>query len=232
LAARLRAPDGCPWDREQTLSDVRAFLIEEAHEVAAAMDSDDWSAISEELGDLLFQIAFIVRLGEESDHTSLESVVAGIHRKMVERHPHVFGHESLADADAVRQAWERRKVADPTRGGVLDGVPDSLPALVASYRMSQKAAGVGFDWSEASSVVAKIHEELAEVEQELDGAPLDPKALKEEVGDLLFAVANLARHLHIDPEGALAGANRKFRRRFEWIEAALGSQNRPITEAA
>ncbi|MBZ0114525.1 MAG: nucleoside triphosphate pyrophosphohydrolase [Thermoanaerobaculia bacterium] len=230
LAARLRAPDGCPWDREQRLADVRAFLIEEAHEVAAAIDSEDWSSISEELGDLLFQIAFIVRLGEESDHTSLDGVVEGIHRKMVDRHPHVFGDESLPDAKAVRQAWERRKVADPKRG-VLDGVPASLPALVGAYRMSQKAAGVGFDWTEVSSVAAKVHEELAEVEQELESESRDQEALKEELGDLLFAVANLARHLHIDPEGALAGANQKFRRRFESIEAALREHGQPIGDA-
>ena len=233
LVARLRAPDGCPWDREQQLPDVRAFLIEEAHEAAAALDEGDWQAIGAELGDLLFQVAFVLRLAEEEGRLTAEGVVAGIHAKMVARHPHVFGDERLADAAAVRQAWERRKVA--TGGGepLLGGVPTSLPALVGVYRLSQKAAGVGFDWPDAAAVLEKVREELAEVEAELPtaSAALTGKpsaALEGELGDLLFAVANLARHLGVDPERALAATNAKFRRRFGHVERRLGASGRVL----
>ena len=221
LVERLRAPDGCPWDREQRLPDVRAYLVEEAHETAAAIDEADWRGIGAELGDLLFQVAFVLRLGEEAGALTAEQVVAGIHSKMVERHPHVFGDpeggagERLADARAVRQAWERRKVASGGGEPLLGGVPASLPALVGAYRLSQKAAGVGFDWPDAAAVLGKVHEELAEVEAEV---PAPSPALEAELGDLLFAVANLARHLGVDPERALAGANAKFRRRFGHVE--------------
>lgn len=277
LVARLRAPDGCPWDREQRLPDVRAYLIEEAHEAAAALDTGDWPAIGGELGDLLFQVAFVLRLGEEAGALTAEDVVAGIEAKMVARHPHVFGDERLADAAAVREAWERRKVASGGGAPLLAGVPSSLPALVGAYRLAQKAAGVGFDWPDAAAVLEKVREELAEVEEELaalpaprhagassrrdEEAPLGPpagaggeapgsgtgagaaspagtedgagavggpEALEAELGDLLFAVANLARHLGIDPERALAGANAKFRRRFGEVERRLAAAGRQL----
>src|SRR4029079_19702655 len=210
LVARLRAPDGCPWDREQTLPDVRAYLLEEAHELAGAIDSGDWEELAEELGDLLFQAAFIGRLAEESGAFSLSQVIDGVYRKMVERHPHVFGDEVLADAEAVRQAWERRKLKQESkRESLFSGVPTSLPALLAAYRLTQKAAGVGFDWPAAAAVLAKAEEEIAEVREAL--AQGDKDAVREEVGDLLFTLANLARKLEVDPEAALPGTNRKFR---------------------
>jgi len=222
LVARLRAPDGCPWDRKQTLGDLRAYLLEEAHELAAAIDADDWPAIAEELGDLLFEAAFIARLGEEAGALAHPEVVRAAHAKLVARHPHVFEGEPLADADSVNRAWERRKAAERS-GGQLAGVPTSLPALLAAYRMTQKAAGVGFDWPDAAAVIAKVREELAEIEAELaaGGAPV---RVGEEVGDLLFAVANLARHLGHDPEAALARTNGKFRRRFAAVEAGLAAR--------
>jgi MazG family protein len=227
LVERLRREDGCPWDREQRLPDLRAYLVEEAHEAAAALDSGDWAAIGEELGDLLFQVAFVLRLGEEAGALTAEQVIGGVRDKMVARHPHVFGEERLADAAAVRDAWERRKAA--TGGGaLLAGVPASLPALVGAYRLAQKAAGVGFDWPDAGGVLAKVREELGEVESEVGEAVAGSGRLEGELGDLLFAVANLARHLDVDPERALAGANRKFRRRFGHLEAKLaGAGRRP-----
>ncbi|HYO15766.1 MAG TPA: nucleoside triphosphate pyrophosphohydrolase, partial [Thermoanaerobaculia bacterium] len=168
LIARLRAPDGCPWDREQTLPDVRAYLLEEAHELAGAIDGGDWDELAEELGDMLFQVAFIGRLAEEAGAFSVSQVIDGVHRKMVERHPHVFGDEVLADAEAVRQAWERRKLAkEPRRESLFSGVPSSLPALLASYRLTQKAAGVGFDWPTPDAVLDKMEEEIAELRQAL-----------------------------------------------------------------
>jgi MazG family protein len=236
LVQRLRAPDGCPWDREQGAADLRAYLIEEAHEAAAAVDGGDWEQIGEELGDVLFQVAFLLRLGEEEGALTAEQVVAGIFAKMVARHPHVFGDERLADASAVRDAWERRKAAGG-RHSLLAGVAASLPALVGAYRMSQKAAGVGFDWPDASAVLAKVREELGEVEEELPagGEELTAErraALESELGDLLFAVANLARHLEIDPERALAGTNAKFRRRFGHLEGRLAAAGRAVGDTA
>ncbi len=239
LVARLRAPDGCPWDREQTLPDVRAYLLEEAHELAGAIDGlggnqnggdGDWSELAEELGDLLFQVAFIGHLAEEAGAFRLSQVIDGVHRKMVERHPHVFGDEVLADAEAVRQAWERRKLRqEPKRESLFSGVPASLPALLAAYRLTQKAAGVGFDWPDAAPVLDKVEEEIAEVRQALAGGRKE--AVREEVGDLLFTLANLARKLDVDPEAALAGTNRKFRHRFARIEEGLAAQGKTAAEA-
>lgn len=242
LVARLRAPDGCPWDREQTLPDLRAYLLEEAHEVAAALDSGDRAELAGELGDLLFQIAFIARLVEEGGGFPLAAALEAVETKMIARHPHVFGGETLASAREVREAWERRKARsrEGARGSLLDGATSaSLPALVAAYRLTQKAAGVGFDWREPGEVVAKLDEEIVELKELLaapdDAVQIDAAALKqrrtEELGDLLFTVANLARHLEIDPEGALAAANLKFRRRFAAVEAGLAGAGRNIAEA-
>lgn len=230
LVARLRAPDGCPWDREQTLPDVRAYLLEEAHELAGAIDGGDWDELAEELGDMLFQVAFIGRLAEEAGAFSVSQVIDGVHRKMVERHPHVFGDETLADAEAVRQAWERRKLArEPRRESLFSGVPSSLPALLASYRLTQKAAGVGFDWPTPDAVLDKMEEEIAELRQALAAGRREE--VKEEVGDLLFTIANLARKVEVDPEAALAGTNLKFRKRFAKIEEGLAARGKTAAEA-
>ncbi len=231
LVARLRGPDGCPWDREQRLPDLRAYLLEEAHEVAAAIDRGDLSDLEGELGDLLFQVVFVAALGAEAGGFDLDGVIARVHAKMVARHPHVFGGEELRDAQAVRDAWERRKLRDESRqGSLLDGVAESLPALVGAYRMTQKAAGVGFDWPDTEAVLAKIEEELDEARAEMARGPEGREALREEVGDLLFTVANLARKLEIDPEAALARTNLKFRRRFRAIEDQLTAQGKTLGE--
>ena len=235
LVARLRAPDGCPWDREQTLPDLRAYVVEEAHEVAAAIDEGDPGELLGELGDLLFQVVFIAHLCAEEQSFDLREVIDTIHAKMVDRHPHVFGDESLADAAAVRRAWEERKLTreDP-RSSLLAGVPRSLPALTAAYRISQKVAGVGFDWSDAGEVIDKIREELHEVEEALErtGAAAAADRVQEEIGDLLFAVANLARFKGLDPEAALAAANRKFRRRFQELEQTFKEGGRSLVDAS
>jgi len=233
LVARLRAPDGCPWDREQKIDDLRAYLLEEAHEVAAAIDASDWEDIGSELGDLLFQIVFIVCLAEERSAFSLSEVVDRIEEKMIARHPHIFGDEDLVDSAAVHRAWELRKLEG---GGpdtsLLGGVPGSLPGLLAAYRMTQKAAGVGFDWPDHLSVMKKIDEELTELRAELAEAE-DPGAnprVREELGDLLFTMANLARHLDLDPEAVIAGANAKFRRRFHRMEKILAAEDLSLAE--
>ena len=228
LVARLRAPDGCPWDREQEISDLRAYLLEEAHEVAAAIDATDWDEIGSELGDLLFQIVFIVRLAEECSAFTLPEVVDHIEEKMISRHPHIFGDEVLLDSAAVHRAWERRKLDNAEPGkSLLDGVPESLPALLAAYRMTQKAAGIGFDWPDPLAVLEKVDEELAELRLELAEAedPMSSPRVADELGDLLFTMANLARHLGLDPEAAVAGANAKFRRRFNKMEEDLAAQD-------
>ena len=255
LVARLRAPDGCPWDREQGLAELRAYLLEEAHEAAAALDhvvaaervaaeraaadgSDAtaaWDELAGELGDLLFQVAFVLHLGEAAGRLDAAAVVDRVHAKMVGRHPHVFPpadgaqREELADAAAVARAWERRKLARGESASLLAGVPASLPALLAAYRLTQKAAGVGFDWPDAGAVLEKVDEEVAELRAEV--AAGDRAAAAEEVGDLLFTVANLGRKLGVDPEAALAATNAKFRRRFAAVEAGLAARGRRLEEA-
>ena len=228
----LRAPGGCPWDQKQTLQSVRAYLIEEAHELAAAIDADDTEELKEELGDLLFQAAFIACLAEEQGQFKAEDAVGDIFAKMVVRHPHVFGDAGpLADEDEVLAAWEAQK-ADGGRRSVLAGVPPSLPALTGAYRLTQKAAGVGFDWSDVSDVIAKVREELVEVEEALTVESEEQRRaqLEEEVGDLLFATANLARHLKIDPEASLARVNLKFRRRFQAVESVFVERGEVLSE--
>jgi nucleoside triphosphate diphosphatase len=230
LVARLRAVDGCPWDREQTLENVRAYFLEEAHELAGAIDGGDWEELAEELGDMLFQVAFIARLAEEAGAFSLPQVIERVHSKMVARHPHVFGGETLADAEAVRQAWERRKLQqEPGRDTLLGGVPASLPALLGAYRLTQKAAGVGFDWPDAAAVLDKADEEIGEVREAL--AAGNTQQVREEIGDLLFTLANFARKLDVDPEAALAGTNRKFRNRFAAVEQGLAAKGKTAAEA-
>lgn len=235
LVARLRAPDGCPWDREQGLADLRAYLIEEAHEAAAAIDTGNWEELAGELGDLVFLAAFVTCVAEEAGAFTIEQVVERAARKIIDRHPHVFGGEKLEDADAVRRAWEERKAVEKRPDdSLLAGVPASLPALVGAYRLTQKAAGVGFDWDDAGGVLDKIEEEIGELRAALrDGRESGHgnAEVEEELGDLLFTVANLSRKLKRDPEATLAAANLKFRRRFARVEQGLAAAGRSLTEA-
>jgi MazG family protein len=244
LVARLRAPDGCPWDREQEIVDLRAYLLEEAHEAAAAIDSGEPDELETELGDLLFEVAFIGRIAEERGWFSMDAVVDRIEQKMIDRHPHVFGDDKLATAGEVRRSWEEAKARDPKRSGsLLSGVAPSLPALVAALRLTQKAAGVGFDWPDVARVLGKLEEELGELREALNaeaespqsreaGEPVDGQsAVAGELGDLLFSVANLARHLGVDPEAALAATNLKFRRRFEHVERRVAASGKSLDQA-
>ena len=227
---RLRSPDGCPWDREQTLESLRHYLIEEAYEVAEAIDLADRPALCEELGDLLLQIVFQSQLAREEGSFTIDDVVASINGKMIRRHPHVFGDADAETADDVLAHWERIKKEEKISRGAerpsaLDGVPVALPALVKALKLGSRASRVGFDWERTGDVVAKVHEELAELEEAMetdDGSePHSKTRVREELGDLLFAVVNLARKLDVDPEGALEGTNLEFRRRFQGVEAAL-----------
>ena len=232
LVRRLRGPDGCPWDREQSLADLRAYLVEEAHETAAAIDEGEPGAVAEELGDLLFLVVFAAELLREGGGPELAQLAAAAAAKMVSRHPHVFGDEQVRDAAEVRKVWGRRKLVERAPdASALDGVPASLPALLQSYRMTQKAADVGFDWPDVEGVLAKVEEELAELREALAGEGEGrSERLRAEIGDLLFTVANVARHLEVDPDAALAGANRRFRSRFAGVERSVAGGRRALDE--
>jgi len=222
IMARLRDPDrGCPWDREQNFATIAPYTIEEAYEVADAIEREDMTALKDELGDLLLQVVFHARMAEEAGLFAFDDVAQAIADKMERRHPHVFGDAEIASVAAQNEAWEVHKAAERQASGgaasVLDGVALALPALVRAAKISRRAARIGFDWPDADAVIDKIEEELDEIEDAIDDrAP--PAALEEEIGDLLFATANLARKLDIEPETALRRATAKFERRFRRVE--------------
>jgi len=217
LMQRLLGPGGCPWDQQQTLASLRPFLVEETYELLDALDENDLEHHAEELGDLLFQIIFQAALAK----TSMERIIRGIGEKLIRRHPHVFGEEVVRDAQQVKVNWERIKREE--RGGrprgTLEGVPRSMPALERAHRLAKRAARVGFDWPDLPSVRAKVDEEIGELEAA--AASGEPSRVAHEAGDLLFAVAQWARKLGLDPDETLRAANRRFEARFAHIEARL-----------
>jgi nucleoside triphosphate diphosphatase len=223
IMARLRDPvRGCPWDKEQDFATIAPYTIEEAYEVADAIERADLAGLKEELGDLLLQVVFHARMAEEAGHFAFDDVAAAISDKMVRRHPHVFGDADIGSVAAQNEAWEAHKAAERQQAGaadsVLDGVALALPALLRAAKVSRRAARIGFDWPDADSVIDKIEEELDEIEDEIDDNAAKA-VLEEEVGDLLFAAANLARKLEIEPETALRRATAKFERRFRQVES-------------
>ena len=225
VVAGLRAPDGCPWDKEQTHATLRAGLLEEAYEVVAAIDAGDDANLCEELGDLLLQVVFHAQIAAEQNRFDFEGVARSISEKLVRRHPHVFGEESATDSDAVLVRWEEIKRAEKggvARGSIFNGVCEGLPALQHAAKVQKKAAGVGFDWNAPEPVVEKVREELSEVQEEMSGGGA---RLEEEIGDLLFAAVNLSRKLKVDPEVALSRATRKFINRFQSVEALAKERN-------
>lgn len=229
IMRRLRDPDtGCPWDIEQDFASIAPYTIEEAYEVADAIERQDWAELEGELGDLLLQSVYHTAMGEEAGHFTFQSVVRAISDKMVARHPHVFGTESR-DKSAEQQTrdWEAIKAAEragKAQKGALDGVAVGLPALLRAYKLQKRAARVGFDWPEAGAVLDKIAEEARELTEAAANA--DPDHTEEEFGDLLFVMANLARHLGIEPEAALRRANAKFIRRFQGVETRLAARGK------
>jgi nucleoside triphosphate diphosphatase len=243
IMAALRTPDsGCPWDLQQTFRTIVPYTIEEAYEVADAVERDDLEDLKEELGDLLLQVVFHARMAEEAGAFAFGDVVEAITAKLIRRHPHVFGEARDLSPDAVKELWNSIKAAEkaerartreagaaPPVPGLLEDVPRSLPALTRAEKLTQKAATVGFDWPETAQVVDKIHEELAEVAEAAAGGR--PDRVEDEIGDLLFAAANLARHFRVDPEAALRRANAKFERRFKAIERGLAEQGRSTADA-
>jgi nucleoside triphosphate diphosphatase len=240
IMAALRNPShGCPWDVEQSFASIAPYTIEEAYEVADAIERGDTEDMREELGDLLLQVVFHARMAEEAGLFDFGGVVEAITAKLIRRHPHVFGDARERDAEAVKALWgrikadEKRVRAEARRSagaraealsGALGGIPLSLPALSRALKLQEKAGKVGFDWDDVRAVVAKLSEEIAEVEAEIGGRA--PEKLADEVGDLLFSAVNLARHLDVDPEAALRGANAKFERRFAHIEQRLAESGR------
>ena len=222
IVAKLRGPGGCPWDHEQTHASLRAGLIEEAYEVVEAINTGDDANLREELGDLLLQSVFHAQIAAEDGRFNFDDVARSISEKLVRRHPHVFGAERCADSTEVLRKWDDIKRAEKSAQGApaasaLDGISSGLPALMRAEKVQKKAARVGFDWSEAAPVVAKIREELSEVEAELPAG--SPAKIEEEIGDLLFSVVNLARKLKVDGETALQRATDKFAMRFRAVEA-------------
>ena len=236
VMAALRAPDsGCPWDLEQTFATIAPYTIEEAYEVADAIARDDIGHLKDELGDLLFQVVYHSRMAEEQKAFAFDDVVDAVTVKMIRRHPHVFGSPQERAAGAAPGFWDRAKEAERRANGnatgVLDDVPSALPALTRAVKLQNKAAKVGFDWPSIAPVLAKLKEELTELEEAIggvrpSGSDTASDAVAEEFGDLLFVIANLARHLKLDPEDALRAANEKFIRRFRYIEQRLAEDGR------
>ena len=230
IMARLRDPErGCPWDKEQDFASIAPYTIEEAYEVADAIERLDMGALKDELGDLLLQVVFHARMAEEAGDFVFDDVAAAIGDKMVRRHPHVFGDVEIASVAAQNEAWEAHKAAERAQRGdgaqsVVDGVALALPALLRAAKISRRAARIGFDWPDARAVIPKIAEEIAELEAELAGGA-SPAAIEEEMGDLLFAAANLARKLEVEPETALRRATAKFERRFRQVEALAAERS-------
>jgi tetrapyrrole methylase family protein/MazG family protein len=230
VIAALRAPDGCPWDREQTHLSLRKHLLEEGYEALAAMDAEDPAMMREEFGDLLLQIVLNAQIASEADEFRMSDVLKEIHDKIIRRHPHVFGDLKLEGVEEVLENWERLKADERKAGGksarsLLEGLPASLPGLTQAQEYQARAARVGFRWSELEQVLEKVREEIDEVRH-----AEDPKSLSDELGDLLFALANLARWKEVDAEAALRGTNARFRQRFEYVEGAARLQGRAIAE--
>lgn len=243
IMATLRGPDGCPWDRVQTLASLRPFLLEETYEALEALDAGDHPGLCEELGDLLFEIVFLARIAEEQGDFTIADAIDGVASKLVRRHPHVFSDaDKLSQAEQVRGRWEEHKAAE--RAGsdetkkrtLLSGVPITLPALLRAYEYSSRAATVGFDWVKAADVLEKMEEELREIRDVVDrvdqvGSGSDGLGrVEEEIGDLLFAIANLSRKLGVEPEAALRRANDKFRERFTAVEERIEARGERLQE--
>jgi tetrapyrrole methylase family protein/MazG family protein len=238
LVAALRGENGCPWDKKQTAKSMAVYLLEETHELVEAIHNGDADAICEELGDVLFHILFVARLFQEQGGFGIEDVVSGIHGKMVRRHPHVFGETSIQTADEVKKQWQEIKrsekySSDP--GSVLDSVPGTLPGLMRAYRISERAAGQGFDWENMAGVLAKAEEEWDELKCELEKDALQEdnrKAVSLEFGDLLFTLVNVARFAKIHPETAINEAVIKFKSRFQFMERRIREGRREMTDVS
>jgi MazG family protein len=247
LMHKLRSPGGCPWDREQTYATLAPMLLEEAYEAFEAVEEareGQPGELRDELGDLLFQIVFYAQVAKEQDHFSIHDVIEAIHSKMVRRHPHVFGTSSAEDSAQVLRNWEAMKQEErraagksESDGSLLDGVSSKAPALMEAHQLSTKAARVGFDWKNVNDIFDKLEEEIDELRDAIQthaisNGEAEHTRVREELGDLMFAVTNLARHLHVEPEAALKLTNRKFRRRFGYIETKLSERGQTLDQVS
>lgn len=229
LMARLRAPDGCPWDQKQTFDTIKSYLLEETYEVMDAIDARDWPALTEELGDLMLQPVFFAQMAAEAGHFTIEDSLAAINEKLIRRHPHIFGDTKAETAEDVKRNWDRIKAAEKPPGALLDNVSRAQPALTEAAQISSKAAAKGFDWPAIEPVFDKLQEELTELDEAR--ASGNQRDIEDEFGDILFVMVNLARFLKVDPEQALRKANAKFRGRFNYVEARLNEMSRPFEES-
>jgi nucleoside triphosphate diphosphatase len=257
--ARLRAPGGCPWDREQTFDTIKRYTLEETYEVLEAIDNRDWKELAGELGDLLLQVLFYSEMAREDGHFSIDDVLDALSNKLVARHPHVFGDVKAEDAHTVLKNWEALKaeekrqrsqgdatnLPEPAHEPILDSISTKMPAVLEAYKISSKAAHVGFDWPTVQGLFEKLSEETRELQEHIHPLPaeaLQPanrsklpedlrSRLEDEVGDLFFVLVNIARYLAVDPESALRKTNRKFRRRFGWLEEQLHAQGKKLEES-
>jgi MazG family protein len=261
IMARLRAPGGCPWDREQTFDTIKRYTLEETYEVLEAIDNRDWPELTGELGDLLLQVLFYAEMAQEENRFSIDDVLDALSHKLISRHPHVFGDVKAEDAHTVLKNWEALKAQEKEnkRGRVdsagteaalpealLDGVSTKMPALLEAHKISSKAAHVGFDWPSVEGLFEKLQEETRELQEQLQGLPsvaLKPgkratipeelhARVEDEVGDLFFVLVNIARYLAVDPESALRKTNRKFRRRFGWLEEQLRNRGKKLEDSS
>jgi MazG family protein len=263
IMARLRGEGGCPWDREQTFDTIKPFTLEETYEVLEAIDNRDWEELPQELGDLLLQVLFYAQMANEEKRFAIDDVLERLSSKLIGRHPHVFGDVKAETASDVLRNWEAIKTEEKKqRGGkgkkeqesesVLAGVSSAMPALLEAYKLSSRAAHVGFDWPEVGGLFDKLHEETSELKQEVAKLPQAPKPplrgvagsgatqvaeplrsrIEDELGDMFFVLVNIARYLALDPESALRKTNRKFKRRFQWLEQELALQGRKLPEAS
>jgi XTP/dITP diphosphohydrolase/ATP diphosphatase len=230
IMAKLRAPGGCPWDREQTFDTIKRHTLEETYEVFDAIERRDWPALKDELGDLLLQVLFYAEMASEAGYFTLEDVADNLSEKLIRRHPHVFGDAEATDANAVLRNWEQIKIEEKRARGEVErphsmmaDVPRSMPAILEASKLGSKAAKVGFDWPSVEGLFDKLAEETEELREELAGGARSER-VEEELGDLLFTVVNLARHLRVDPEFALRGTNAKFRQRFAAMEQEAGGR--------
>ena len=232
IMARLRGPNGCPWDREQTFDSIKRHTLEETYEVFDAIERRAWPDLKDELGDLLLQVLFYAQMASEAGHFTIADVAANLNAKLIRRHPHIFGDVEATDSQTVLRNWEQikreeKRALGKQQGSMLDDIPRTMPAMLEAGKLSSRAAKVGFDWPSADGLFDKLQEEIAELQAELPPAMEKPApaAAEEELGDLLFTAINLARHLKLDPESALRSSNAKFRRRFASMESEAGGRD-------
>ena len=234
IMARLRAPDGCPWDREQTFDTIKPHTLEETYEVLEAIDARDWTGLTDELGDFLLQAVFYAQMASEAGHFRIEDCLDAINNKLIRRHPHIFGDSEARTAEDVKKRWDEIKAEEKKAKGelpklLLESIPRSLPALVEASQISSRAARSGFDWDNAEQVLLKLEEELHELADARKQAT--HHEIEGEIGDLLFVLVNLARFMKVDPEQALRKSNAKFRRRFAHVETGLQARGKSLSES-